>query len=335
MIKIQHVTDKKSPGILLYIYSLIHNIEKYAKVGMIEINDWKEISSLKRYDISHFHFSNSTRRILITLPLFKSKIKVVTIHDVIPRNKNVPVWVTKLIYRYLNSFSDEFIVHSEFAKKLLLQVAPFIPVRKVSVIYHGCTIFDKYDIAELKTLYGFSQDSIILSMIGFIKESKGQLEVISIFKDLNLNNVKLVIIGKPLDKKSESALLNLNSENIIYLGYLDDEKLIDYVKLSNALISYRLGSVGESSGPMLISIGAGKPIICSNVGSFPEIVINNGIIVGSLNDLKKAITDFCNNGEIREVLTDSAKFERYKYSWANISIQSFDLYNKLLFQVQK
>ena len=330
MMKIQHITDKNSRGILFYITHLVQKLEGIDNGRIVELRNWMEINFFKKYDVSHFHVANSTRFVLVTLPIFRSKVKVITIHDVIPRTKKIPIWFTRVIYRYLDLFLDEFIVHSEFAKGLLLQVAPFISIERISVIPIGCTIFERYDIKKLRREYGFSDDDIILLMAGFVKKAKGQLEVIKIFRDLNLRNAKLLVVGKAVDKESQIELRNLSDKSIIYVGFVDDRKFIHYIELSDILINYRLNSVGESSYPTAMAIGAGKPVICSNIGSFPEIVKNAGLIVESTQDIKEAIIKFCSDEKIRKKITKLAECERDKYSWANIAMKHLNLYKRLL-----
>ncbi|WP_292375902.1 glycosyltransferase family 4 protein [Methanosarcina sp. UBA411] len=331
MVRIQQITDTRRKGILFYISHLADHLTKIDNASnTVDISNWTEINFAKKHDLSNFHFSNSTRRILLTLPLFCSRVKIITVHDVIPRTKNVPLPLTKLVYRYLNLFSDAFIVHSEHAKALLLLTAPFVPDGSIYVIPHGCSILEEYDINILRSKYGFSKDEIIFTMIGALKKAKGQVDVIKTFSKLSLENSKLVIIGKAVDNISKAELQNLNDENIVYLGFLEDEVMMDYIKLSNALISYRLESVGDSSGPVAIAVGAGKPIICSSVGALPEIVNDAGMVAKDLNELKECIVTFCNNEQVRAELTSNAEINREKYSWENISMKQLQLYSQLL-----
>lgn len=323
--KMQHITNKDSLGILLYIECLTRQLNN--KGISVDIKNWKNINCFTKYDISHFHFSNSTRHILLTLPFFRSRFKVITVHDIVPRSKKIPPLVIKLIYIYMNIFTNQFIVHSKFAKKLLLETAPFIQSNKIVVIPHGCEIVNDIDTGALRRKYGYSMDTTIFSMVGYIKKSKGQLDVIEVFEKINKPNIKLLIIGKVVDEISKNKIENLDCEAIEYLGFLDDKKLFDYMKLSDCLISYRLDSVGESSGPMSIAIGMAKPILCSNCGSFPEIIENSGIVVNNLLELKEAITELSDTS-IRNKITEFAKTHREKYSWNSISFEHINIYKK-------
>lgn len=326
--KIQQITEKKSIGILYYITCL--NQELQINFNYVSLKNWADINLFEKYDISHYHLSNSTRGIILTFLLFKSKIKIVTIHDIIPRTNAIPLWFTKSIYRYLNLFADQFIVHSEFAKKLLFEIAPYIPQNKVSVIAHGCTVLNEYNTGELREKYGFLKSDIILLIVGFIKKNKGQLEVINVFRKINLKNVKLIIIGRTIDKESEIEFQNITDENIFYLGFVDNETLLDYIKLSDALINFRLESVGESSGPILIAMGSGKPIICSKVGSFPEIIKDAGIVVESQQKLEETIIKFSTDNETRKRLKENAERIREDYSWKNSAKKHMDIYKRLV-----
>ncbi|AKB38788.1 Glycosyltransferase [Methanosarcina siciliae C2J] len=324
--KIQHVTNKDSIGILSCVENLTRQLNDSGVD--VDIKNWKNINYFTKYDISHFHVSNSTRAILLTLPFFRSRFKVITVHDIIPRNKKIPIFAIKLMYIYMNVFANHFIVHSKFAKKLLLETAPFIHSNKIVVIPLGCNIVNHINTNALRYKYGYSMDSTIFSMVGYIKKSKGQIDVIEAFEKINHSSIKLLVIGKILDEESKNKIENLNCDTVEYLGFLDDQKLFDYMELSDCLISYRFESVGESSGPMLIAIGMAKPILCSNCGSFPEIVENSGIVVNNLFDLKEAITKLSDRN-VRSKIIEFAKTHRDKYSWKSVSLEHMNLYDKM------
>lgn len=326
-----YITDKKSPGVLLYIEFLCQEIERLNPNVKIDIKDFACIS-MKKYDIAHFHISNSTRKVLATLPIFQAKFKLATIHDILPRSKKIPKKVVKINYLYLNRFIDIFIVHSLFAKKLLLNVNPFIQPNKVKIIYHGSPIIEKYDVQSLRRMYGFPEDEQLLLLAGFIKRSKGIIDVIDTFNELNLDKAKLLIVGKIQDNELERILNKylMNNSNIKYCGYVENSIFLDYIKMSDILINYRLNSVGESSGPMAIAIGAGKPVICSNIGSFPEIAEKIGIIVNSREELKAAIFRMCSDFVLRRKLSIRSRRLGYKLSWRNIAKKHLELYSNLM-----
>ena len=97
---IQHITDKKSRGILSYIQQLLEVVSK--NNNSVEIQNWNNIL-FKKGDIAHFHYSNSTRKILLSLPFFHASLRIVTVHDVIPR-RYMPSFFVQCVYKYLNFF---------------------------------------------------------------------------------------------------------------------------------------------------------------------------------------------------------------------------------------
>ncbi len=330
MSNIQHVTDYASKGILLFINKLIQNLNQYDRKSTVELNNWNDVDLFKRSTISHFHFSNSTRRTLISIPFFRARKKVVTLHDIKPRCKWVPKTFIKIIYLYLNIFADRFIVHSAYAKAMFMDIASFIPSEKISIIPLGCEIWDDNNNSHnLRTHYGLNDADLIFSMVGSIKDP-GQLEAIRIFSELDLPNAKLIIIGGTSNKKHRKFIEDHLRNNMMYLGFVDDNILLDHIKLSDFLISYRLESVGESSGPMLQAIGSGTPIICSNVGSFPEVVGEAGIIVRNANELRNTLKELHNSPSIKREIAECVNIQRLKYNWKNIAKSHHLLYNSLL-----
>jgi glycosyltransferase involved in cell wall biosynthesis len=326
--KIQFIINKKALWYKPYFSDLLKELTSNSNI--VKLKNWTKINLYKKYDISHFHLSNSTRSVLLTVPFFKSKRKILTIHDIIPRTRIIPTFCIRIMYRYLNFLTDKLIVHSEFAKEMLLKTAPSLSDGKIIVIPHGCKIQDKYKIEYLRKKYSIPQKNIILLMAGVIKKSKGQLEVIDAFKELNLKNINLLITGKTADKESEIKLDNLRKKNIRYLGFLKDEEFYDYIQLSDAFISYRLDSVGESSGPVLLAIGAGKPVIYSNMGSFPEVVQNGGLECSSKKELKENIIKFCKDESIRKKLEENIRQIRKEYSWETVAKKHMELYEQLI-----
>ena len=321
---IHHITDKKSRGILSYLEQLLEALSE--NNNSIEIKNWNNIL-FKKCDIAHFHYSNSTSKILIFLPFFNATSRIVTVHDVIPR-RYMPSFFVQCVYKYLNFFVDDILVHSNFAKELLLEKATFIPKEKVLVIPHGCQVTTTINKEKLRNKYDLNKEHIIFIMAGYIKKRKGQIDVIKIFRELTFENIMLLIVGKPLDQDSKNELKRLPNHTIKYLGYVNDNEFLEYIQLSNALINYRLESVGESSGPVQRAIGAGIPILYSNVGSFPETIRNGGMKCNSLEELKKNIIKYCTDKENRDQLEDNIIEIRDEYTWNKVAKQHLLLYTK-------
>ncbi|KKT20513.1 MAG: hypothetical protein UW03_C0003G0049, partial [Candidatus Peregrinibacteria bacterium GW2011_GWA2_43_8] len=88
------------------------------------------------------------------------------------------------------------------------------------------------------------------------------------------------------------------------------------------------------SGPGNIALAFEKPIIASNVGGLPELVLNKKMVFESGN--REELSDkialaFNKTGLLASLAADSSTLMG-KYSWGNISAATLNVYNELVAQ---
>jgi glycosyltransferase involved in cell wall biosynthesis len=179
--KIVEITDLKSHAIHKYIKNLSNTFT--TKGYSFEIQNWK-FAKRSDSDIFHYHYSNSTTKVLLPLLLSKKKSNLVTIHDIVPRNKLWRTILSPIFVRIIDSRSTRIVVHSDFAKRMLYTQYPFVDQNKVLVIPHGCkNIYcSNKQLKESRKNLELDQDEIIFLFLGFLKKSKGIVETIEAFK---------------------------------------------------------------------------------------------------------------------------------------------------------
>ena len=109
---------------------------------------------------------------------------------------------------------------------------------------------------------------------------RGLTHLVKIFKDLNLKNVELnvcsstTIYGKKFSKKYEEKYKSIfdecrNSDNINYLGYLDNTKIIDLLKKMHI---YSFPSIWPETSCIsaIESMAAGCNIVTTSLGALYE-----------------------------------------------------------------
>lgn len=134
-------------------------------------------------------------------------------------------------------------------------------------------------IKNLRSELGIMPDDFVFLFVGRLIERKGVNELLRVFKDLPDPHLKLMIIG---DGPLRDTVLKfaLESESIIYGGWLEQEALLDAYARSDAFV---LPAHWEPWGLVINeALSAGKPVIVtSEVGCIDDLVINQntGIII--------------------------------------------------------
>ncbi len=141
-------------------------------------------------------------------------------------------------------------------------------------------------------------------------------------------DLKLSIVGPPLNKNEKKYLSDNLSERWNYLGFLSESSLRKAYSNSFAFI---FPSNEEGFGlPILEAMSSGCPVICANKSSFPEIGGNAVLYCSEQNSeeystqIKKLMNDENLRFELRE-----RGFQRSKYfSWKNTFDKTIDIYRQ-------
>jgi len=270
-------------------------------------------------------------------------IKIVfTSHDVLPADhtQNVARFYGK-IYR----LSDFIIVHSDSTKSEIIDRFK-IDSNKIIKIKHANFEFIsekyRYEKQQARKLLGLDINAKIMLFFGAIRDYKGFDILLEAFKKVrdegNISNLKLIVAGGGRNKfyfVSREDLLYIQKNNDILYddSFCDLDRMAQYFSASDiSVMPYRKIS---ASGILILSLAYGKPVIVSNVGGFPEYVINNqmGYIIPS-NDkdaLVIAIKKIFESENQIIVMGERCKeYSKNDLSW-NICVEkTIDVYKKLL-----
>lgn len=128
------------------------------------------------------------------------------------------------------------------------------------------------------------QNDIIFMYTGRFSKEKGLLELIASFKNIckKHNNVRLLVVGDSHGKDNYTKKVkNISYElknKIIFTGYVDNDKLVNYYKLSDVVVIP--STCDEAFGIVALeAMLMKKPLIASNRGGIPEIVNNDCAIL--------------------------------------------------------
>ncbi len=276
------------------------------------------------------YLRNTNDSLLLNLtntgPLFYRN-QIITIHDL--AFLRYPQWFSKAFYSYYKFLipkiaknSKKIITVSEFSKKELITLLD-IPEEKIEVVYNGVSELFKYNPNQRK-------ENFILA-VSSLDPRKNFKRLILAFKELNLQDYKLVIVGSEnkIFRNSEIKTLIKQIPNIEFTGYISDEKLIQLYQKATLFI---YPSLYEGFGlPPLEAMACGTPVIVSNTASLPEICGSAAYYVNPYdkNDIAKGIKTLLENKRLQKDLVQKGLQHVKKFNWDKSAIKITNIINLL------
>jgi glycosyltransferase involved in cell wall biosynthesis len=236
---------------------------------------------------THFHLANSSRRALLHAP--RTRRFVVTVHDVRPRADALLPLYRALFYPHVVERAETVIVHSHFAACLLyrLGVAP----RRLEVIPHAAPRPSSPDRALARKHLGLEEERLVAVLPGVIKRAKLVHEAIT-----GAGKVRddwLLILAGPIGDRR--AAREARDAGALVVESPDDVRYEQLIVAADAVLCLRAASVGETNGPLLDALGAGRAVLATPTGSIPETAGEAALYVGpsvaSVADGLRALAD--------------------------------------------
>lgn len=329
-------------GIGVYTRELIQafRVLRYKDITMFEDGYGK---TSEKFDLIHF---TSFNPFVVSVPFTKPKGTkfVLTIYDLIPQiyPNHYPSGIRGLIKFSINKNLikkniDAILTISETSKKdvcrffgvdprivHVVYLAPrtiFKPVSNTSILY---SIEVKYKLPKKFVLY-----------TGDVNYNKNIPILIEACK---LAHVPLVIAGKQakdingliLDHPELKHLKNLDWSNVIRLGFVSDEDLVNIYNLASVYIQ---PSLYEGFGlPVLEAFACGIPVVVSKTQALVEIAEGAALFAdpSSPKDFAEKIKLMVNDRKTSSGLIKKG-FEKVKeFNWGKTAKQTFEIYSKIL-----
>ena len=354
-------SEKKGSGLSVFTRNLISSLRSVApaefefEVMTSALAEGRKITTLNRLFWENVTLPARVLKAsvkLLHVPAFApSLIKVsklvVTVHDLIgmlfPNQMGMP----SAIYwgKWLPSMAKkaDIIIADSFQTKMDLVTKLRIAEKKIRVIYlSGHEEFKSgistSQISEVRQNLGITERYFLF--VGSLEPRKNLERVLEAFSRLSKessqnNDYQFVIVGSKAfahGKYFQDMLkkLLLDSNRIIATDYIDQESL-------NSLYCGALGlifpSLYEGFGmPILEAMGAGCPVLTSNLTSTPEVagdasLLVNPYEVGEILDGMRALG--ANDG-VRSKLRQNGYEQIKKFSWEKTARQTIDIYKELL-----
>ena len=162
------------------------------------------------------------------------------------------------------------VVHSRFMQEELRTAKYNGPS---AVIPHGAWI-PQADRNSFRHKLGLDELTPLTGVFGYLKPYKRIAESLRAFRRLVrlAPNAKMILVGEPHPEfPIESMIRSMGlSANVRVLGFAPIEDFVGYLAACDIVLNLRFPTVGESSGTLLRSLGLGKAVMVSDIGSFAE-----------------------------------------------------------------
>jgi glycosyltransferase involved in cell wall biosynthesis len=275
---------------------------------------------------------------IITCLLFRLRHKpvVFTVHNISSHEKS---FFYTTICRILFKLGDHFIVHSAQNRAQLIKYYSISPER-VTQIPHGPLDFHlKSDIDrdEIRTEMGFDAENRIILLFGAIRPYKGVDTALNAFKMVltEITKARLLIVGKlweawnPYQQLIEK--LGIRDYVKTYLQYVPYAKVSMFFVASDlVIIPYH--HFDSQSGVGAAAVSYHKPMIVSDVGGLPELVLDKCNVVPPKDPsaLANAIKGCLFDRERLVRMTEDAKIVAEKIAWPSIAQKTWSVYRTVL-----
>lgn len=247
-----------------------------------------------------------------------------------------------VLRRFMRRIVQHYITVSKDLELWLRQVVD-VSADKVKQIYNGVDL-ERFtgngDSVELSVPEGYLQEGdVVVGTVGRLAEVKNQISLLRAFAQCLKRNpqkgacFRLLLVGDgPMREKlqQEADILGLG-EQVWFAGNRDD--VPDLMRLMDVFV---LPSLAEGvSNTILEAMATGLPVIATEVGGSPELVVDgeSGLLVPVDDD--QALTDamemLLNSKELRKKMGSNSRRRIHEsFSWPKTVEQYLSVYDKLL-----
>jgi glycosyltransferase involved in cell wall biosynthesis len=282
-------------------YDNEHGFE-IVKYGNFKSHFWEQIDLLRFLKLKKSPF-------LLNLsglgPIFYKK-QIVTIHDLSFYENSK--WFSKaytLFYSYFTPITAKnaikILTVSYFSKNEIIKYLD-VDKRKIEVIYNAVSanIDDNFNECTANSVIKYDLNCKYILAVSSIDPRKNLQLLIDAFLELNLDNYKLVLVGKT--SNHFNVKLKANSRNIIFTGLVSD---IDLSMLYKSCEFFVYPSLYEGFGiPPLEAMKNHCAVILSDIPSLREICNDAALYINpnDINDLKNGMLKVIKDPTLKEDL---------------------------------
>ena len=255
-----------------------------------------------------------------------------TVHNLASHESRFPgleLWGTRNIAKLV----DAIIVHCQSVKAEVCRELRIPDDGKVHCIDHGNYIGiyrDDIDRTSARQALQLDPDVFVLLFLGNVRPYKGLEELVCAFNELKIENVVLLIAGKPLSEKYRDDVQRLcdGNPNIrFHPGFIDDDSLQTYFHACDVVaLPYRKIL---ASGAAVLALSFGKSCIAPDIGCMSTIAIPSANFLYDPDDnsgLLSAIRQAVNSKTQLQALGDKNRARAELLDWNRIAAETARLY---------
>ncbi|MCS6955266.1 MAG: glycosyltransferase [Candidatus Calescibacterium sp.] len=204
---------------------------------------------------------------------------------------------------------------------------------------------EKYDEEKVNRLKVENdlKNKFVLGFVGRLEKEKNLYkllnlfrEVINFFKERNLDNIRLILVGGGSEYSNlvnYARFLDLQ-KYVIFTGKISYDDIPNYYRLIDVFITVSLTEVKPLS--YLESLSVGAPIIALKTFGADDLILDghNGFLIEHNDDYKKnfilKIFELYKNRDLLEKMKKNAYLSSLNYNYLKISTNYLDIYKSLI-----
>ncbi|HEX8998196.1 MAG TPA: FkbM family methyltransferase [Ktedonobacterales bacterium] len=189
--------------------------------------------------------------------------------------------VDRLKFNMLRRIAERsrgIIVHSEWGRDRLREIAPAVPVYVVPLGTRDLTDGNRSDSDATRAKLHIKNSPLVAGVFGHVEPEKRVTQIVEAFSDVVkiTPSAHLLIVGRsvnvPYRERLEALIRTTKLKGNVTI--VDSPPLADFERMMQAcdvILNLRWPSSGENSAVMARAFGMGKPVVTSDVPQFREL----------------------------------------------------------------
>ena len=308
------VLDPRSVGVARYTRSL-------AAALVDEGVDYRLVGRRDPTRAAHVHLANSSRSLLLQSRRAAAAF-LVTVHDVVPRTRALLPVYRVLAYPQVTLLAAAVVVHSAWAAVMLRRHAG--QPRRLEVLPHPAPRPPVCERADARRALGWPDDCLVAVVPGEVRGIKLVTEALAAVE--GLPHWRIALAGRVADRHLAHQA---ERHGAIVLADPDDLDYRRAIAAADCVLCLRSGSVGETNGPLLDALGAGRAVIATPSGSIPEVAAGAATYcTGDVQSIRAALVDLTVD-ESRAEREASAAARGARLTWQASAAAHADLFREV------
>ncbi|MDI6759287.1 MAG: glycosyltransferase family 4 protein [Candidatus Brocadiaceae bacterium] len=250
------------------------DLQARGKLDPLPILKLRKLIADYRFDLIHCHLFQAELYGRLAMVLNNGPIFITTYHNTEEFLLN-PFWAW--VAKYTTQKANQVIVISD-AVGCYLREKVGLNKEKIKRIYYGLDTKNNIDepVENIRIRYAVREDSPIVGMLGRYVPQKGQKFLLEAMVEVlkHFPEAKLFLAGhagKRMRHHLEEYARTLHIEDSVIIS----DFRADVFNLMNQFDIFALSSLWEGFGLVLLeAMSAGRPIVATNVGPIPEVVVD-------------------------------------------------------------